>query len=136
MDESQCWSWPAPSQKAVTTRTSTNSNLQGLFGLSSTLSDTGEVVFGHKRSRKENEVRKVLHPSTFIWADLSDQKSWMEKNMIKLPKYWRQVFTTTRGNGGYSCKFVAFIFFLLFIFLYLESMKYDWINEYFTLYCV
>jgi len=60
VDESLCWSWPAPSLKAVTTRKSTNSNLQGLFGLSSTLSDTG---FGHTA-----EQRKKLNKKSFIHA--------------------------------------------------------------------
>lgn len=36
MDENQCWSWPVPNQKAVTTRTGTTSNLQDLFGFGST----------------------------------------------------------------------------------------------------
>lgn len=82
MDESQCWSWPAPSQKAVTTRTSTNSNVQGLFGLSSTLSDTGEDALTTQHSGEENEVRKVLHPSTFTCTGWSDQESWTGKLLL------------------------------------------------------
>ena len=71
MDGNQCWSWPAPSQKAVTTRTSTNSNLWGLFGLSSTLSDTGEAVFGHTAQHSTAE-RKMKLEKCFIQALLYD----------------------------------------------------------------
>lgn len=78
MDGSQSWSWPVPSQKAVTTRKSTNSNLLGLFGLSSTLSDTGEAA----QPSRENEVRRDPHPGAFICPELSDQRNEWKK--IKL----------------------------------------------------
>lgn len=98
MDESQCWSWAAPSQKAVTTRTSTNSKVRALFGLSSTLSDAGEAVFGHTAEHRGKWSYKGVLPITSIWAD--DQKKY------NIHKYWRQ----------FTEKVMIFFFFSCFVF--------------------
>lgn len=68
MDENQCWSWPVPNQKAVTTRTGTGSNLQDLFDFGSTCQILARY---HSRGIKTRR----LDQRTFIKINKSEIKT-------------------------------------------------------------
>lgn len=61
-DENQCWSWPVPNQKAVTTRTGTTSNPPDLFGFSS----ARQILAGYHSVGMEKKVwSKHLYENWF-----------------------------------------------------------------------